>query len=369
MNPIISKMSEDEGVMEFTLSGVHMSIANAIRRTVLSDIPIVVFRTTPYKENKATIHKNTTRLNNEILKQRLGCIPIHIQDLETPLQDLEVVIQKKNKSNAIEFVTTKDFRIRNVTLDNFLNQDEVRKIFPADFISGEYIDFARLRPKISSEIPGEELDITAKMDIGTAAENGSFNVVSACSYANTPDEVKMDTEWKESLKQLAKEREFTKEEQELAKQNWYLLEGKRHFVQNSFDFMVETIGIYENRRIIAKATEILIDHLSNVIQMISEGKFTIEDSDTTLKNGFDIKLEGYDYTIGKIIEFMLYDSYYIREKTMSYVAFKKIHPHDSHGLLRLAMQESTDKSSVGLMIQKSCESAIEIFNTILPAFQ
>ena len=103
--------------------------------------------------------------------------------------------------------------------------------------------------------------------------------------------------------------------------------------------------------------------------MISEGKFAIEDSETTLRNGFDIKLEGYDYTIGKIIEFMLYDSYYIREKTMSYVAFKKIHPHDSHGLLRLAMEESTDKSSVGLMIQKSCESAIEIFNTILPSFQ
>ena len=50
----------------------------------------------------------------------------------------------------------------------------------------------------------------------------------------------------------------------------------------------------------------------NVIQMISEGKFAIEDSETTLRNGFDIKLEGYDYTIGKIIEFMLYDSYYIR---------------------------------------------------------
>ena len=42
MEPIISKMSEDEGVLEFTLSGVHMRIANANRRTVLSDIPIDV---------------------------------------------------------------------------------------------------------------------------------------------------------------------------------------------------------------------------------------------------------------------------------------------------------------------------------------
>lgn len=369
MEPIISKMSEDEGVLEFTLSGVHMSIANAIRRTVLSDIPIIVFRTFPYKENQATIHKNTTRLNNEILKQRLSCIPIHIQDLETPLEDLEVVIKKKNKSNMVEFVTTKDFQIRNVTLDNFLKEGEVRKIFPADFISGTYIDFARLRPKISDEIPGEELHITAKMSISTAAQDGSFNVVSACSYANTPDEVEMDTQWKKALAEIAKEQELTKDEQELAKQNWYLLEGKRHFVQNSFDFMVETIGVYENRRIIAKAIEIIVAHLQNVIQMITEGKFAVEQSETTLRNGYDIKLEGYDYTIGKIIEFMLYDAHYIRDKTLTYVAFKKIHPHDSYGLLRVASEESTDSSAIGLMIQKACETAIQIYGKMITNFQ
>ena len=369
MEPIISKMSEDEGVLEFTLSGVHMSIANAIRRTVLSDIPIVVIRTFPYKENQATIHKNTTRLNNEILKQRLSCIPIHIQDLETPLEDLEVVIHKQNKSNMIEYVTSKDFRIRNVTVDNFLKEDEVKKIFPADFVSGTYIDFARLRPKISDEIPGEELHITAKMGIGTASEDGSFNVVSACSYANTPDEVEMDTQWKKALSEMAKEQELTKEQQELAKQNWYILEGKRHFVQNSFDFMIETIGVYENRRIIAKAIEIIVDHLENVVKMISEGKFAVEQSETTLRNGYDIKLEGYDYTIRKIIEFMLYDAHYIRDKSLTYIAFKKIHPHDSHGLLRIASEESTDSSAIGLMIQKACQTAIAIYGKIIPNFK
>ena len=157
MNPIISNQVEDEGVLNFTLSGVHMSLANAIRRTILSDIPTIVFRTAPYKENQATFYKNTTRLNNEILKQRLSCIPIHIQDLETPLDELEVEIKKKNTSDSVEFVTTKDFRIRNVTLDSYLAKEENRKIFPADNISGNYIDFARLNPRISEKIPGEEV--------------------------------------------------------------------------------------------------------------------------------------------------------------------------------------------------------------------
>ena len=368
MNPIISNMSEDEGVLEFTLSGIHMSLANAIRRTVLSDIPTIVFRTSPYKENKATFHKNTTRLNNEILKQRLSCIPIHIQDLETPLQDLEVIVQKKNDTDSIQYVTTKDFKIKNIIADKFLEQNEVKKIFPADFISGTYIDFARLRPKISDEIKGEELSITAKMDIGTAAEDGTFNVVSACSYGNTPDEVMMDTEWKKALVKLAGESDMSKDEQDLAKQNWYLLDGKRFFKQNSFDFMVETIGVYENKRIIFKAITIIIERLLNINKMISDGEIIIEQSDSTLSNGYDIKLEGYDYTIGKILEYVMYQSFYMDEEILTYIAFKKIHPHDSYGLFRIAYENPTDNATVVGMIQKSIDKSVEIFQQIIESF-
>ena len=68
MNPRIENVSEDNDILTFTLSGVNVSLANAIRRTILSDINLVVFRTTPYEANKANIMTNTTRLNNEILK-------------------------------------------------------------------------------------------------------------------------------------------------------------------------------------------------------------------------------------------------------------------------------------------------------------
>ena len=67
-------------LLEFTLRNIDVSIANAIRRTILSDIPTIAFKTFPHDKNLAIIHKNTSRLNNEILKQRLACIPIHIKD-------------------------------------------------------------------------------------------------------------------------------------------------------------------------------------------------------------------------------------------------------------------------------------------------
>ena len=59
---IISKIDNDE--LKFTLSGVNVSIVNALRRIILSEIPIVVFRVSPNDKNKCNITANTCGLNN-----------------------------------------------------------------------------------------------------------------------------------------------------------------------------------------------------------------------------------------------------------------------------------------------------------------
>jgi len=51
MEPKISNISEESGIYSFTLSGVNVSLANSIRRTVLSDIPINVIITETFAEN------------------------------------------------------------------------------------------------------------------------------------------------------------------------------------------------------------------------------------------------------------------------------------------------------------------------------
>ena len=61
MMPKIDFNSDVNDVLSFTLSGVNVSLANAIRRTILSDIQQIVFKTSPHEENKANIIANTTR--------------------------------------------------------------------------------------------------------------------------------------------------------------------------------------------------------------------------------------------------------------------------------------------------------------------
>ena len=187
MNPQVETIIENNDTLTFTLSGVNVSLANAIRRTILSDIPIVVFRTSPIESNKAKITANTSRLNNEILKQRLSCIPIHISDLQMPLQNYIAELNKENLTDTLMYVTTEDFRIKNVQTGEYLSEKNTREIFPPCEQTGYYIDIARLRPKISDEIPGEKLQLTCEFSIGNAKLDSMFNVASTCSYGYTVD--------------------------------------------------------------------------------------------------------------------------------------------------------------------------------------
>ena len=100
MDPQVSLLKTNKSFLTFTLTNCNVSIANALRRIILSEIPIVVIRSTPYEKNDVTLHVNTTRLNNEILKQRLSSIPIFIRDQLSAeeLQEYELVIEKKNES-------------------------------------------------------------------------------------------------------------------------------------------------------------------------------------------------------------------------------------------------------------------------------
>ena len=87
MNPKVSELSEDNNVLRFTLTNVNVSLANALRRIILSEIPTVVFRGFPHENNDIDINVNTSRLNNEIIKQRVSCIPVHITDIDFPIKD------------------------------------------------------------------------------------------------------------------------------------------------------------------------------------------------------------------------------------------------------------------------------------------
>ena len=346
MTSKIANLKEEDGKMTFTLSQVDVSYVNGMRRTILSDIPIVTFKTTPYEENNADIIINTSRLNNEIVKQRLSCIPICINYLESepPIQNYLLELDVENKTDTTIIVTTKDFKIRDTLSDRLLDDTETKKIFPP-FIppngNGEYyIDFLRLRPKISDEIPGERIKLTCKFTLGTARDDSMFNVTGTCSYGCTPDYEKME-EQLEIRKQKWKDEDKKEDEIKFEAANWKLLEGMRYVIKNSFDFVIESVGIYSNEQIIIESCIILLRKMNELKTFIKQDELEIKRSDNTLENCYDIILINEDYTIGNILNFELYKIFYTDLKTIDYVGFKKLHPHDSDSLLRISIVDQT----------------------------
>lgn len=353
--------------LEFTLSGVNVSIANAIRRIITSEIPCVVFETYPYEKNNCVIHKNTTKLNNEIIKQRLSCVPIHITDLSMPIENYKLVVKKKNESDTIQYVTTEDFKIYDIKNEKFISDKDSQKIFPPDPITKRYIDIVKLKPQLTSELLGEQLDLECTFSISCAKQNGMFNVTSTCSYGNTVDPAKGTAELSKQLK-LLKSNGLNKEELILAEKNWNILDSQRHFIENSFDFIIESVGVFDNVDIVKASCSVIIKHLEQLREAFASGTVEIKDSMTTMENCFDIKLQNHDYTIGKILEFLLYDYYFVTKKTLHFCGFRKNHPHDTYSIIRLAYNEVTETTSVITHFIYVIDFAIELYNKLMHQF-
>ena len=363
MNPIVEQFSEKKDELTFTISGINVSLANAIRRTILSDINIVVFRTSPYERNEANILVNTSRLNNEIIKQRLSCIPIFIKDIkEFPLDKYYIEVKVENISNSLMYVTTENFVIKDIATNKPISESKTREVFPPSN-TGHFIDFVRLRPKISDELPGESIHLTCKFSIGNAKEDGMFNVVSTCAYGFTPDTPKIQemlgkkrADWRQEGK--------TDIEIDFESRNWELLDALRITKKDSFDFTVQTIGIYSNFELLNKACDILLDQFNELNILIETNEITIQKSQNTMSNSFDIILKNEDYTIGKALEYLLYAKFYEGIKSLTYCGYKKMHPHDNDSIIRLAYKENIDVSFIKQNLLECVSDAIQIYKRV-----
>jgi DNA-directed RNA polymerase subunit L len=353
---------------------VNVSIANAIRRTLLSDIPIVVFKTSPFEESKARVIANTSRLNDQIILQRLSCVPIHLpialdedNDSMNIYKNYSLELNVENLTDTMMYVTTENFKIKDKTTNKYLSENTTREIFPPDDYTGMFIEFLRLRPKISNEIPGEKIHLTCEFAIGTAKDDGMFNVVSTASYGCTVDINKQQAEIAKKV-QTWKNEGKKDDEIKFEIKNWEYLDGKRVIKQDSFDFTVQTIGIYTNHDLLTIACKIIMKRLHKLHDAVESDEVKIETSKNTLKNSFDITLVDDDYTIGKVIEYMLNDKFYKGNNTLTYCGYLKPHPHDPDSIIRVAYVDPVELSTVKLNLIESIRDLIQIYQKNMKQF-
>jgi DNA-directed RNA polymerase subunit L len=371
--PRIVSKTDQNGQLNFTIDRINVSLANALRRVILSDIPTLVFRVYPHSECRSTITVNTSRIHNQILNQRLSCIPIHITDQDFPFKDYAVEINVTADGGEIRYITTKDFRMKNKVNGKYLTDVKVREIFKPNEITGDFIEFARLLPKMTEYGEPEQLAMTCDLDIGTAQQDGAFNVVSTCAYQMTIDPTKVDEAWRIKEAELVKEgvAAIGSEEMNAQRKNWSLLDAQRHTKDDSFDFVIETVGVFTNAEIVSKAAQIMINKCTKFIRDIESGENHIIPTVSTIQNGFDIELKGEDYTLGKVLEFFMHDKHYADDQTVTYCAFRKIHPHNPDSMIRVGFAETVgvDEGIVAEYITTCARDAIVVFEHIRDQFR
>ncbi len=362
MNPVISNKKERDDELSFMISNIHVSFVNGIRRTILSEIPTAVFKTFPYDESNCKIATNTSRFNNEILKQRLSCIPIHLPDLSIPLGNLIMKLKHKNESGTIEYVTTEKFQIYDEGIGKLLSEETVRQIFPPNKITNDYIDFVKLRPSFlkntsGSTTNGEEIDMSCRMSIDIAKTNSMFNVVSKATYSNVLISTEeLNKKYDDYLSTLKDAEKFSDEELTLNKNDWFSLNAKRYYITNSFNFTITSLGVFSNKNILLKACSIIDEkfksyiNASETISLGQEAPFELVSNTSFAENCYDLVLKNEDYTVGKIIEFVLYTNLLEEpdEKSLKliYVSFIKNHPHDTDSRVRLIFSDEQSESDV-----------------------
>lgn len=364
MNPQISNIHTTDESLEFRLSNIPVSFANALRRTILSDIERIVL-------NPQQIEINTSgHFHNEIMKHRIQSvpfIPIHRGERMTNeeivdfVQEHRVEIDVQNTSSEKSYVTTGDFKIWSKTKQEYLADSEVREKFPP-YRNEYYIDLMRLYPSKGPTIPGEQFKAKIDLSINTAKNDGCFSVVSKCSYQNTPDHAAIEKAWEEKQR-ASKEANVSADVLEYNKRDFYLLDAERYYVENSFDFIVETNNIYENEDIVRRACGVLIQRFAH-LKSLAESDELILRENPHMDHAYDVLLEDGDYTMGYLLDYVLYSLYVEGDKKLAFCGFMKEHPHKKQSVLRIAFEESQDMILAKSYIMNACEKIVRVFESI-----
>jgi DNA-directed RNA polymerase subunit L len=378
--------------VNFEISNVNTSIMNAIRRSIISQTKTFGFRTEPYEKNDVNIIINDTSLNNQIICHRIGMIPIHISDPDFKIDDYQFIIDVSNDSNFPRTVTTKDFKILQISSNQFLSEKEVESIFPKDPITGDYIIITKLKP--SYNIINYKLDsykeellntkgkkfnfhIKAKAVLSQGEENSRFSPVTSISYSYKVDEEKAKKGEKEYIdNEIAsmKEKGLTPRTEDELSRYFKTTLKERYYYENEegepihFIFHLETVGVIPPLIIFHRGIQSLIEKVKNfIINVKSYNDNIIKVSPSTnIPDGFQITVIGENDTLGNIIQENLFNKYCVSEEPeLDYIGYKRIHPLEEKIIINIKSSKyKTWDSLINNIITNGCNSIVRKLSRI-----
>ncbi|KAF9764643.1 DNA-directed RNA polymerases I and III subunit RPAC1 [Nosema granulosis] len=162
-------IKEEENFLEFDILNIHCSVANAIRRILISEIPTVSI-------DKISIVDNTSVLPDEFLAHRLGLIPIIVSP-----EDLEFVNGEHDVTNSLYFslnIQNKTKGVIDISSDDIVwHPQENQEIKNVEVKKG--IPIAKLAPK-------QRISVNMIAVKNTGSVHGKWSPVCPATYRLMP---------------------------------------------------------------------------------------------------------------------------------------------------------------------------------------
>ena len=317
----------------FEIYDIDLSIVNAFRRIILSEIEIPGM----IGEHEPTIKiiSSNGPLHDEFLIHRIGHIPICLKENEVDNyidNTITLELNVNNTTNNSRNVTTEDIIVKRNEIE--IDKKELRDIFYPNMISNDYILITRLREN-------EYLHFKASIVKKNSKYNAAFSPVSLSTFSYIIDKSKI-----------------TKDMSILDKERQYFV--NKYGDPNAFKFEIEPINKYITPKyLINKAIEILINKINNLLSNIR----STEDDVKILKildNTYKFIIENEDDTLGNVIQSYIHDKYVRNNDTIldniscKYCGYICPHPLKNILEIQITLENQTDENIFKDFLKSNC---------------
>lgn len=381
----------EEDILNFEVKNLPPALLNGIRRTVITNIETLAFRTEYGKESDIIIEKNTSSLHNEFLAQRIGLIPIYFdtKNITSYLKkNYEFFIDVTNNTTKSMDITTEHIQIKDLTKEppTILSKKETEKFFPPNKLTGDYILINRLKPnKFGGKNEGESLKITMTADYSTGKEHSRYIPTCVSIFTNMRDPIKVKAEIEKRIEtknielKAQKKKELNESDKKDLITTFITSEADRYFYTDSsgepnrFLFTIESDGRIPPHIIFDKALFKLENRVKEFVKNLSDTEYINFENSDCIMHSFDVIINDEDYTLGYLIQeylYRLYQNVPKENKKIKYIAANVPHPLENKLLIRVSLENlSLGIDYIKDLIKDSCSHIITIITELKKEFK
>ena len=340
-------VSDDKQKLAFELKGVDLSVANAIRRTCLVEVPIPGIQRDSISLKTEDNNLNTSSFHDEFLSHRIAFARLRINPQDA---DQYKILICSSTDRFLPYTNETDDIMDFSTNDMMVLKNDVQVACQTVFLSNYLI--ARLKP-------GQQLK--ASMIINTRCVRDKD--MEDYRYHYQPCRVKFCYK---NYKHSASKKEIMTIDDEAS----YM--GKESKTPKIFLFEVCGFGspFYQAIQIVNLAFDVILSKIHRLLKGWNDHDIMSRETDQVLTNTVIYTIQNEDHTLGNLLASKIrqYTNLKIANSSHNFVSYQKKHPLECVLIIKIKLDDQLAQSHDDIL-KKSCMELVNDIDNLHKAFE